>query len=200
MEQSMRLKATHRLLFALSLTALVSVSACDKESTDSKSELEVTEKGLKKEAKDHYDKAKPEDCPTFAKELQTACANIVDKRLNIPCNKYLMELGVAQDQAGGKLFDVGAENAKVGSALCSRGVKRLREDVAKAEEKGSDSVAWADSCKDYLATVRKDCFTKIEKGAHAKHCEQTIMMLQMSVGQKDDGGMACAMGASYFKN
>lgn len=182
----------------LCISVLFLGSACDKEG-DVPETVETKTKELKKEAKELYDEAKSTDCPTYAKELQDACTSIIDKRMNIPCNKYLMELEMAQDQAGGKLFDVGADNEKVGSALCARGIKRLRADVAKAKEAGSDNVAWTAKCDDYIATVREDCLTKIDKGTHAKHCQRTIQMLQMSVGQKNDGEMACGMGASYFK-
>ncbi len=189
----------YRLCCLVGLSALFLVSACDKESTDSEAKLEKTTKALKKEAKELLDDAKPEDCATYAKELQGACTSMVDKRLKVPCKINLMKFEIAQEQAGGKIFDVGADNGKVAAALCNKGIKKLRKDVEKAEKEGSDSMAWADSCKDYIATIRKDCLTKITTGTQAKHCQQTIQMLEMSITQKNDGAMSCGMGAMYLK-
>jgi hypothetical protein len=189
----------YRLCCLVGVSALFMVSACDKESTDSDTKLANTTKELKKEAKELLDDAKPEDCATYAKELQGACTSLVDKRLKIPCKDNLMKFEMAQEQAGGKLFDVGADNTKVAAALCNKGIKRLRKDVEKATSVGSDSTAWADSCKDYIATIRKDCLTKIATGTQAEHCQKTIQMLEMAIDQKNDGAMSCGMGAMYFK-
>lgn len=188
-----------RLCCLVGVSALLIVSACDKESTDSEKKLENTTKELKKEAKDLLDTAKPEDCATYAKELQEACTSIVDKRLKVPCQTNLIQFEIAQKQADGRLFDTGADNAKVAAALCHKGITKIRKDVAKAEKAGSDSTPWAGSCTDYIATIRKDCLTKIAAGTQADHCQKTIQMLEIAVNQKNDGAMSCGMGAMYFK-
>ncbi len=188
----------YRLCCLVGLSFVVAVSACDKESADSKSKLESTTKKYKSEAKEMVESSKPEDCATYAKELQDACTSIVDKRLKISCKNHLIKFEVAQDQAKGKLFDGGDKNAQVAAAVCNGGIKALRKDVAKAEKEGSLSVPWAASCKDYFARIRKDCLTKIATGTQAEHCQNTMQMLEMSVSQKDDGAMSCGMGAAYF--
>jgi len=186
------------LIRAITLCAFaLTVAGCDSDpSTDQATTVMPHKNALNKS----YDEAQPQDCPVFARELQDACSDVVDRRLDFSCNTYLVQLEMAQQQAGGKLFAVGgdAENEKVASALCRKSLANLRAARDRAEEKPVDNTPWATECDDYLATLQKACFARIADGTHAQHCKQTIQMVQAAVSDKNDGAMACGMGALYF--
>ncbi|MFU8807120.1 MAG: hypothetical protein ACNA8W_25150, partial [Bradymonadaceae bacterium] len=64
------------VVMGLGITALIS-TGCDKGGETSPETAQAVGTS-KAELKKSYDEAGPEDCPTFAKELQDACKDIID--------------------------------------------------------------------------------------------------------------------------
>jgi hypothetical protein len=183
-------------------SSLLFAAACDKDSeAPTEVAVEKATANLKQEAAKRYEAATPQDCPTFAKMLAEACADVIDKRLPMPCSNTLIAFNIANKQADGKLFETGAEdtNKRAAAALCSKGVDDLRAAREKTSPAGGD-VKWSSECNDFFATLRKDCIAKIPSGTQAEHCENTFRMVEQAARMNDDGAISCAMAVQMLLN
>jgi hypothetical protein len=185
------------LLSIAVVVAMATSAGCDK---DAEASPEAAKSApSKKDGEAKADQAAPEDCSTFAKELQTACSDIMDKRLNLPCSEGLLRLDAIRERDGVRFSGDEAVDEKAESGVCRMAILKLREGRAKVEGQSGDGVTWHEACPAFFETLKTHCVEKIATATHEAHCQHTMRVVEVAVQTKSDGGMGCVAGPAQIE-
>lgn len=185
-------------LFA-SLVLMIFAPACDSEDAKRGSDEAPAKSDSKSDSgagKAEDSKVKGEDasqakrvsdpCKALANATQEACRHELNTGARTGCMMALTSIGVASEQAGGQLFDLGPDNQRAADVSCRSQLKTVQKKHAKVKD--APAVNWAPTCAKYIKKYDETCLANLGTKDRDATCSRSFVSVQAPLRASDVAG------------